>query len=188
MSGSAESPESGAAPVDDPMAAPLAADELAKLRQQAQQAQTHWDQLLRVQAEYDNARKRMRKEQLELEQRVSERLLVDCVGLMDDFERALAAAEGDTNPQHLRTGIELIYRRMHDFLKAHGVEPIEAKGQPFDPARHEAVAHVTTTEWPEATVVDELRKGYTLYGRVIRPTSVKVAVRTTSEDASQGGT
>jgi len=76
----------------------------------------------------------------------------------------------------VRAGLEMIYQRMLGLLKAHGVEVIEAVGQLFDPARHEAVAHVTTAEQPATTIVQELRKGYTLHGRVIRPAAVKVAV------------
>lgn len=178
----------------------LTAAAYAELTQRATQAQEFWDRLLRLQAEFDNARKRMRKEQMEFERRANERVLGELLGIVDDFERALAATEGagvvhpplaaaategteGADPSHLKTGMKMIYRRLAALLKAHGVEPIATTGHPFDPTRHEAVAHVATTEHPAektgggATVIEELRKGYTLHGRVMRPATVKVAVK-----------
>ena len=152
-------------------------EEYERLKAEAQKAQEHLDQLLRLRAEFENTRKRMLRDQQEHERRTSERLLAEFLGVLDDFERAFAAAEQDTDPTHLRTGIEMIYRRMKDFLKGHGVEPIESLGQRFDPAQHEAVEHVSTGDQPEDTVIGELRKGYVRHGRVLRPASVKVATR-----------
>ncbi len=157
----------------------LSAEEYAALKEEAARPQELWDRLLRLQAEFDNTRKRILKEQREFERRANERLLVELLGVMDDFERALAAVAPDSDPGHLRAGLEMVSRRMRDLLKAHGVEAIAGVGAPFDPARHDAVAHVETTEHPEATVVEELRKGYTFHGHVIRPATVKVAVRKT---------
>lgn len=173
--------EAGGPPAAVPALTP---EEYAALKEQAQRAQDYWDRLLRLQAEFENTRKRMRQEQLEHERRAAERLLAELLGIVDDFERALAAAGED--PGHFRTGVEMIYRHLVDLLKAHGVEPIRAVGEPFDPAQHEAVAHCETADHPEATVVEELRKGYLMHGRVLRPASVKVAVKPTSQD--EGGT
>ena len=152
-------------------------EDYAALRQKAAQAQEYWDRLLRLQAEFDNTRKRMRKEQLEFERRANERLVGELLGIVDDFERALMAPVQEADHSHFRAGIEMIAQRLQELLKAYGVEVIAAVGQPFDPARHEAVAHVATADSPEAMVIEELRKGYTFHGRVLRPATVKVAVQ-----------
>lgn len=150
------------------------------------------ERLLRLQAEFDNTRKRFLKEQFEFERRANERLLTDFLGLADDFERALSAPATEIDPVHFKAGLEMISRRMGDLLRAYGVEVIPTVGQPFDPTRHEAVAHVETDEQPEATIVEELRKGYTLHGRVIRPATVRVAIQPLKgsdpfkDDASKG--
>lgn len=157
-------------------------EEYEALKQQARETDEYKDRWLRLQAEFDNARKRWARDQREFEERAGERVLTDFLGIADDFERALAAAAGDSDPEHLRAGLAMIHRRMLEFLKAHGVEPIEAVGQLFDPARHEAVAHVPAEGSPPTEagpagvlqVVEELRRGYLYRGRVIRPATVKV--------------
>lgn len=137
-----------------------------------QPADDYKDRWLRLQAEFDNARKRFVRERQELEERAGERVLADVLSIVDDFERALAAAAGDSDPEHLRAGLAMIHRRMLDWLKAHGVEPIAAVGRPFDPARHEAVAHAPSEQTTTPQVAEELRKGYLYRGRVMRPATV----------------
>ncbi|MBI4226828.1 MAG: nucleotide exchange factor GrpE, partial [Candidatus Omnitrophica bacterium] len=112
------------------------------LRRQAAQADDYKDRWLRLQAEFENSRKRWGREQQDLEERAGERLLAAFLEIVDDFERAVAATAGDTDPAHVRAGLTMIHRRLLDFLKALGVEPMETAGQPFDPARHEAAAQV----------------------------------------------
>jgi len=167
--------EGGAGKEEKAQAPVLTAEEYARLTEQARQAKSYGDELLRLQAEFENARKRMRKEQTEFERRAGERLLLQFVGIADDFERALMAASDKKGVGHVQAGLSAMHRRIEELLKAEGVEAIPAVGAPFDPALHEAVAHVETTEHPEATVVEELRKGYTLHGRLLRPATVKVA-------------
>lgn len=144
-------------------------------------ADDYQDRWLRLQAEFDNARKRFAREQRELEERAGERVLTGLLEIVDDFERALAAAAGDSDPEHLRAGLAMIHRRMLEFLKTHGVEPIDAVGHPFDPTRHEAVTQRAPGQEPEGKVapaslhvVEELRKGYVYRGRVLRPATVVV--------------
>ena len=139
-----------------------------------QPADDYKDRWLRLQAEFDNARKRFAREQREFEERAGERVLTDVLEIVDDFERALVAAAGDSDPEHLRAGLAMIHRRMLEWLKTHGVEPIEAVGRPFDPARHEAVAHAPAEQPGVPQVAEELRRGYLYRGRVIRPATVKV--------------
>ncbi len=154
-----------------------AGEDLQALREQAQRAQEYWDQILRLQADFDNTRKRAARDRMAWERRAGERLLTEFLGVVDDFERAIGAVDEDPNPTHLRAGLQIVHRRLLDLLKAHGVEPMVAVGQPFDPSRHEAVGHVETAEHPTETVVEELRKGYLLHGHVLRPATVKVAAQ-----------
>ncbi len=156
--------------------------EEAPPEQQPQQPETVQlkDQLLRLQADFENARRRWRKDQAEIQERANADLLRELLEIHDDFQRALAAAR-TVHPEALEagseflTGVEMIGRRLQDFLKSYGIEPMEAVGKPFDPLLHEAVAHEETDSAPEATVLEELRKGYSMNGRVLRPAVVKVA-------------
>jgi len=132
---------------------------------------------LRLQAEFDNARKRMLKEQEIFEERANAKLLTELVDVIDDFERALSSVEQETEIERMKSGIEMIYKRAQEILKSHGLEEMKAVGQTFDPTRHEAVGFVETTEQPESTVVEELRRGYLFKGTVVRPATVKVAVK-----------
>lgn len=140
------------------------------------------EQLLRLQADFENARKRWRKEQAEVQERANADLLRELLEIHDDFQRALSAKTSD--PNQLIAGVEMISRRLNDFLKSYGIMPIEAEGKPFDPALHEAVAHEASESVPEGTVLSELRRGYTMNGRVLRTAVVKISSK---EEESQHG-
>ena len=140
------------------------------------------DQLLRLQADFENARKRWRKEQAEVQERANADLLRELLEIYDDFQRALSVPrEGQADT--LVKGVEMIARRMEQFLKGYGIQAIEAEGKLFDPALHEAVAHEENKEVPEGTVLSELRKGYTMNGRVLRTAVVKIS----SKEETQNG-
>ena len=131
------------------------------------------DRLLRSQAEFQNLRKRTEKERLELFEYASMEAVRVLLPVLDDFERAMKAETAD---KEYVTGIELIYNRFYDTLKKLGLEPMESKGQPFDPQIHHAVDMVETEEAPDHTVLDEFQRGYNFKGRLLRPAMVKVAV------------
>lgn len=135
------------------------------------------DQMLRLQADFENARKRWLKEQAEVQERANADVLARLLEIFDDFERAVAVGAATEGGGTFLAGVEMIARRMDDFLKSYGIAPIESVGKPFDPERHEAVAHEPSDAVPESTVVAELRRGYTMNGRVLRPAVVKVAVK-----------
>lgn len=143
------------------------------------------DQLLRLQADFENARKRWRKDQAEIQERANALVLAGVLEIYDDFQRALAAKTSD--PNQFVSGVEMISRRMEDFLKSYGVAPIEAVGKPFNPLMHEAVAHEASETAPESSVLQELRRGYSMNGKVLRPAVVKVASRpdTTQEQGKE---
>lgn len=140
------------------------------------------DQLLRLQADFENARKRWRKDLADIQERASADVLRELLEIHDDFQRALAAKQTAAN--QFVAGVEMISRRLEDFLKSYGIAPIEAVGKPFDPMLHEAVAHEVTDTAPESTVLEELRRGYCMNGRVLRPAVVKVAK--SKEESSNG--
>jgi molecular chaperone GrpE len=130
------------------------------------------DRLARLQAEFDNARKRALREQQEFREFAAADVIKNFLPILDSFERAIKA-EGD--PSDFRNGIELIYRQFQDALQKIGVQRILSAGQPFDPRIHEAVEMVDTTEVPDHHVLDELQHGYKYKDRLLRPAMVRVA-------------
>jgi molecular chaperone GrpE len=130
------------------------------------------DRLARLQAEFDNARKRAVREQQEFREFAAADVVKNILPILDSFERALKAG-GDAGD--FRSGVELIYRQFQDALQKIGVQPIAALGQPFDPRFHEAIEMVDTTEVPDHQVVDELQRGYKYKERLLRPAMVRVA-------------
>ncbi len=130
------------------------------------------DRLARLQAEFDNARKRAVREQQEFREFAAADVVKNILPILDSLELALKAS-GDASD--FRNGVELIYRQFQDALQKIGVQPIAALGQPFDPRFHEAIEMVDTTEVPDHQVVDELQRGYKYKERLLRPAMVRVA-------------
>ncbi len=133
------------------------------------------DRLARLQAEFDNARKRAVRDQQEFREFAAADVIRNILPTLDSFERALKAGADSTD---FRNGIELIYRQFQDALQKIGVQPIVAMGQPFDPRVHEAVEMVDTAEVPDHHVLDELQRGYKYKDRLLRPAMVRVARNT----------
>ncbi len=133
------------------------------------------DRLARLQAEFDNARKRAVREQQEFREFAAADVIKNILPILDSFERALKAGGDSTD---FRNGIELIYRQFQDALRKMGVQPIVSVGQPFDPRIHEAVEMVDTTEVADHHVLDELQRGYKYKDRLLRPAMVRVARNT----------
>jgi molecular chaperone GrpE len=134
----------------------------------------YYDRLLRKTAEFDNYRKRVERERREQADEKVTNLLIDLLAVVDDFELALEADAGEDASAYQR-GIELIHAKLQDLLKRHGVRPIQALGTDFDPNRHQAVMHETSPDHREGEVIGELRRGYTIGDRLLRPAMVKVA-------------
>ena len=127
---------------------------------------------LRLQADFENFRRRTRQEKEELAAVVTQNLLEDLLPFLDNFERALAAENSDA--ESLRAGVEMMYKQLVEALKKEGLEYIETKDKPFDPNFHQAVMRVEDAEKEDGTIVAELQKGYMVKGRVIRPSMVQV--------------
>ena len=134
------------------------------------------DRMLRIAAEFENWKKRARKEQSDGESKVRESVLRDVLEVMDNLERATAATGGATDLQSVQQGIALVLRLFNSKLERYDVKPLEAKGRPFDPRLHEAISQAPSTEVPPGTVLSELQKGYKLGDRLLRPAAVVVAI------------
>jgi molecular chaperone GrpE len=161
----------GVEPADGAGAVSAAPDEFEAMRRERDE---HRDRLLRTAAEFDNYRKRVERERHELGEHATRTLLAALLPILDDFERALRADAGE-DPDGYRRGVELIYRQLLNLLASRGVKPIEAVGAPFDPRFHEAVLHVESPGRENGEVIEELRRGYTMGERLLRPALVKVA-------------
>jgi molecular chaperone GrpE len=130
------------------------------------------DRLARMQAEFDNARKRAAKEQQDFRDFALTDTIKTLLPVVDNFERAL---QSKSEPADFRAGVELIYKQLRDVLTKLGVQPIDAKGQQFDPRFHEAVEMVDTADAADHEVLEEWQRGYKYKDRLLRPAMVKVA-------------
>jgi molecular chaperone GrpE len=138
------------------------------------------DRLLRKTAEFDNYRKRVERERREQADQAVTDLLEDLLLVVDDFDRALTvdapAADADNaGVSAYRKGVELIHGKLYDLLRKRGVRPIETLGTDFDPNLHQAVIHESSPDHREGEVIGELRRGYFIGDRLLRPAMVKVA-------------
>jgi molecular chaperone GrpE len=146
--------------------------ELGKLRAERD---TLVDRLARLQAEFENARKRAVREQQEYRDYALTDALKSLLPVIDSFDRALQTS---TEKSELRNGVELINRQLHDALAKLGLKPIPAKGEPFDPRFHEAIEMVDSNEVEDQHIIDELQRGYKLKDRLLRPAMVRVGRNT----------
>jgi molecular chaperone GrpE len=147
-----------------------AESDLAKAQREAAE---YLDHLRRLQADFDNFRKRTLKQQTNAVELAAQPVVVRLLEVLDDFELALMAAEQQPDFEKFRKGVELVYAKLADVLRAEGVKRIDAEGAPFDPELHEALMQTGEGDG-ELVVADVLRPGYTLKGRVLRPAGVRV--------------
>ena len=161
----------GAAEASEGEGQPGQGESLEALRRERDE---YLDRLLRKTAEFENYRKRVERERRDLLQHAGSDVLEALLPVIDDFERALGAAEGE-DPAAYRRGVELIYRQLQDFLAKRGVTPIEAVGADFDPRFHQAITHEESPGRRDGEVIEEVRRGYMHGDRLLRPAMVKVA-------------
>ncbi|MBM7569612.1 nucleotide exchange factor GrpE [Aquibacillus albus] len=133
-----------------------------------------YQRLLRVQAEYDNFRKRTQREKESDLKYKSQSIVTELLPVVDNFERALNVELKDESANSFVEGMEMVYRQLTDTLKKEGVEEIKTEGEQFDPHLHQAVMQVEDDQYDSNVIVEELQKGYKLKDRVIRPAMVKV--------------
>lgn len=156
-------PEPEPAPAPDPLAEAKA--EAAKLR----------DQLLRTAADFDNFRKRSRREISDAETRAREDVLKDLLPVFDNLDRAMAHADTATDVQALADGLRMVSKQFLDTLGKLGIERVKALGEPFDPSVHEAIQHLESAEHPAGVVLAEVQPGYRQGERLLRPALVVVS-------------
>ncbi|SDM87530.1 molecular chaperone GrpE [Paenibacillus sp. yr247] len=152
------------------------AKELSELETARMQAEENYQRLLRVQADFDNFRRRARAEKEDFAKYASLKLIEQLLPIVDNFDRALSSSKETKDFEALVKGLDMTYRGMDQLLTAEGLKPIESVGQPFNPEFHQAVMQVESEEHEEGIVVEELQKGYILKDKVIRPAMVKVSV------------
>jgi len=133
----------------------------------------HIERYKRLQADFENHRRRTRQEKEDLSMVVAQNVILDLLPVVDNFERALGSA-ANQDAAKLLLGVEMIHRQFLQVLEKCGLTTVEAIGQMFDPQKHEAVMRVEDETQADGTVVEELQKGYAVRGKVIRPSMVKV--------------
>ncbi|HEX2386442.1 MAG TPA: nucleotide exchange factor GrpE [Candidatus Binatia bacterium] len=154
-------------------------DDLENLRRQLEEKEAEareiQDRLLRQAADLENYKKRAARDKADSIRYANENLVKDLLPVLDNLERALGYAQGGGNGKPLLEGIDMVLKNFLEVLGRHGVTPVSAVGERFDPSKHEAVAQVESPEHEPNVVVDEYRKGYYLLDRLLRPAQVTVA-------------
>jgi len=168
----------------DVQPAPAAEDEA--LAAKAQEVERLQDRLVRLQAEFENYKKRMAREKAEFLKFATEGLLLEFLPILDNLERAIASARTETSGREaVVEGVDMIARLFRATLEKAGVKPMDAVGKPFDPSLHQAVAQVESPGGPDHVVLEEVQKGFLLEGRVLRAAMVKIS-RASSPEAERG--
>lgn len=150
-------------------------DTIESLRRRVEELE---DTLLRTRAEHQNAQRRAAVERSQAIRFANADLLRSLLGVIDDFDRSLEAAKTSDHLDAVVDGVRLVRDNFHRALTQHGLEPISAAGQPFDPSQHEAMMQQPSDEHPPGTVLEELAKGYRLHDRLLRPARVIVSKAT----------
>jgi molecular chaperone GrpE len=157
---------------------PLTPAQIEDLKARAAKADDNWDRLLRTTADMENFKKRAAREREEAVRYANETLIKKIVPVLDNFDMAMAAAAQNQSAdavQSLQAGVTMIHQQLRKVLQEAGLEEVDAAGKPFDPNLHEAVSQQETAEVPEGQVLQQLRMGYKLRDRLVRPATVVVA-------------
>lgn len=155
------------------------AEQLEELKARASKAEEHWDRLLRTTADFENFKKRAARERQDAIKYANEALIEKLLTVLDNFEMAQAAVQTGAPDavQSLQQGVVMIHQQLRNVLTGAGLEEVDASGKAFDPNLHEAVSQQETDAVPEGHVTQQLRKGYKLRERLLRPASVIVAIK-----------
>jgi molecular chaperone GrpE len=145
------------------------------------------DKYLRSLADLDNQRKRMVKEKEETQKYANERLILEILPVMDNFERAIEAGENSDSAKKLLDGVRLIFRQLSEVLEKEGVKSFDSLGEKFDPYKHEAFLAIESKEHEPSTILEEVEKGYLLKDKVIRPAKVTVSKQDEVKEDDENG-
>lgn len=186
MSDDPTNTETDAATTAEPLAPPSPA-ELEELRAKAAKADEHWDRLLRQAADFENAKKRAVRDRQDAIRYANEGLLGKLIPVLDNFDMAMAAANNAQNgsADALKVGVNMIHGQFKAALMESGLEELDATGKTFDPNWQEAVSHQESATVPEGQVLQQLRKGYKLRDRLLRPATVIVAKKPAPPEPAQ---
>lgn len=156
---------------------PLTPEQVEELKTRAARSDENWDRLLRTTADFDNFKKRAARERLDAIKFANESLIQKLIPVLDNFEVALAAAQNSSTEglKSLQDGVNMIQTQLRSVLLESGLEEVDATGKAFDPNLHEAVSEQESVEVPDGHVLQQLRKGYKLRERLLRPATVIVA-------------
>ena len=162
---------------NEPVTANFTPEQIEELKTRAATAQENWERLLRTTADFENFKKRAARERTEAAQNASLNLIQKLLPILDGFDMAQAAAQSAQGDKlaSLQTGVAMIQAQSKAFISEAGVEEVDAAGKPFDPAVHEAISQQESADVPEGQVIQQLRKGYKLRERLLRPATVIVA-------------
>ena len=155
------------APAED-----LAQVRIAELESKLKETQ---GQILRLRADFDNAKKNIERSKWETVKFANEKLLSEILPVVDNFDRAMTSLSEGHDAEKVKAGLKLAQDELHQVLEKHGVQVVKSLGEVFDPQVHEAVAMIESDEIEEGKVVDEIQRGYLLNGRLIRPSRVRIA-------------
>ena len=155
----------------------LSPEQVEELKTLAAKADENWQRLLRTTADFENFKKRAAREKQDAIKYANESLIQKVIPVLDNFEMALAAAQNSSaeNLKSLQDGVTMIHSQLKNVLAEAGLEEVDATGKPFDPNFHEAVSQQESAEVAEGSVLQQLRKGYKLRERLLRPATVIVA-------------
>jgi molecular chaperone GrpE len=167
-------PAEAEATATDPSEAPEAPETAPEISALQRERDDYYDRFLRKTAEFENYRRRVERERREQADQAIVNMLLELLLVVDDFDRALTVDAGQ-GAESYRKGVEIIHSKLTDMLRKHGVRPIETLGTDFDPNVHQAVLYEESPEHREGEVIGELRRGYTIGDRLLRPAMVKVA-------------
>ncbi len=152
-----------------------------RLDEEKKRSEDYLAKLRYLQADLENLRKRCDRQILQVSQYSNERIIIQLLEVVDELELAVKNAQTTTSAQTLVDGVQMTLKRLRKVLEQEGVTPIEGVNQPFDPSKHNAIAAEERDDVENCVVIEELRKGYMMKEKVIRPTIVKVAVKKPSQ-------
>ncbi|MFE9277054.1 nucleotide exchange factor GrpE [Paenibacillus glucanolyticus] len=171
-------PGEGEVPPEQEIPVTESSDEAGSVELEKLQAEVleHQQRALRVQADFDNFRRRTQKEKEELGKYASSKLITELLPVIDNFERALQASGDNPEFESFSKGVNMIFRQLESVLASEGLTAMNSIGEPFNPEYHQAIMQVESDEFEEGIVVEEVQKGYMLKDKVLRPAMVKVSM------------
>lgn len=168
---------------------PQESSEIEKLKQELEnekkRAEEYLARLKYVQADFENLKRRADRQLKEVKEYCTEPLILELLGVVDELELAVKAGSNSESAENVTQGVVMTLKKLRRILANDGVFPIECVGKPFDPSRHNAVAKVERDDLEDCTVIEEVRRGYMMKEKVIRPSLVKVAVKPESKSQTE---